>query len=429
MSELLKPLTLRQVYGLNPLLPPQDLTKETDSKSSFVYVSGNLTIIQRQDDQIILHGHTNDVSAFSVAMDKSLIVTGETSSIIIWDVNSLEPLQVYDTENYKPINLKFNKTSTKFASLEENSGKIRIYSVNSYAKLMEMEDAKTLRKCISHDKLMFSHEHEDYLLSFGNNSLCFFDLGSGSLSAVSKKLNLSDFGLHGEINDATFLNSIESKTGQSEITVATTMSNGHVVIWSGPSLAKMTYNRTIKLANESESLTTITLIQETNSIVIGSSTRKIRFYDENIKLKNWIANKQLVPNISGNITSISLMHEPNWSNENLAKNSQNKASQPKMAETTLEGKEFLTKHLLVTTTHGEVLRISHTGTTKTEEKSSVFSYGKSADNITCFVQHPNQSMLAIGLQESNTKTVNLELFDYENHGRVLRQNLSSLLEV
>jgi len=244
-----------------------------------------------------------------------------------------------------------------------------------------------------------------------------------TINSVSKGLSLNDFSINGTICDAKFL-----KSEPNNIEIATTMSNGHLVIWSGPSLSKVTYNRTIKLANENEALTTITLISD-STIVIGSSTRKIRFYDENIKLKNWIASKQMVPNISGNITSISLMHEPSWVEGSSSKEKAASSSSvpAKKAETTLEGQEFNTKNLLVTTTHGEVIRISHQGTTDKELKSSVHSYGKSADRITAFCPHPSQSLIALGLQETNTKVTSLELFDYETHNRVIRRNLSDVL--
>lgn len=435
MSEALKPLTLRQVYGLNPLIPPQDLTRETDEQLSFVYISGNLTIIQKEDDQIILHGHTNDVSAFDISPDKSILVTGEKSSLIVWDSKDLEPCFVFDNEEYTPGCLKFNRDSSKFASLDISSspglGKIRIYDLSQNSNVSDraaaaatttttLKDKNSLKFLANHTKLCFNHLKSEDLMSFGPTSLAFFDVANSSdtISPVGKGLTLSEFNINGSICDAKFL-----KSTSANVEVATTMSNGHVVIWSGPSLSKVTYNRTIKLAGENEALTTITLLSD-STIVIGSSFRKIRFYDENIKLKNWIASKEIVPSISGNITSISLMYEPSW----LGNTSKNKATTAKMAETTLEGQEFATKKLLVTTTHGEVVRISHQGTTNKESKSSVYSYGKSADKITAFVPHPNQSLVALGLQESNTKVTSIELFDYETHIRLARKNLSEILK-
>lgn len=170
----LRPLTLRQVYGLNPLLPPQDLTCETDENDSFVYCTGNLTIIQNGHDQIILHGHTNDVSAFDVAKDKSLIVTGELSSIIVWDVETLSPMTVFDSEEYTPISLVFNNSGTGLMSLDDN-GEIRYYELNKLQAArgnekgasFKLTEKHALRITSGHTKLSFS-ENDDYrVVSWG----------------------------------------------------------------------------------------------------------------------------------------------------------------------------------------------------------------------------------------------------------------------
>ena len=432
MSESpLKPLTLRQVYGLNPLLPPQDLTSESDKISSFVYVSGNLTIIQSGDEQIILHGHTNNVSAFDISPDKSLIVTGEASSIIVWDVCKLEPITVFDQENYRPIFVKFSNDNTKFATIDKE-GQIRVYDIfgsgdaNGSRTALAQLDQKC-KKWVGgqqHSKLIF--HNDSCLMSFGPHSLAFYQIKSEVSEDVvshrvsmfnNKNLNLADNSLSGSILDAAFYNSsqVGAEENNKEVEVATTMSNGHVVIWSGPNLSKIKYNRSIKLGNENESLTTINILSDIDLIIVGSSSRKIRFYDQNLKLKNWIASKQIVPNIYGQITSISLMHEPNWQPAKFQV-----ASQAKQAETTLDGYEFSTRHLLVTTDYGEVIRITHEGKTNVDSKSSVFSYGKSADLINSFCLHPSQELIALTLQNSKDGRISLELFDYVKNQRVKR---------
>lgn len=418
---MLRPLTLRQVYGLNPLLPPQDLTCDGDEQDSFVYTSGNLTIIQKGGEQIILHGHTNDVSAFDVAHDKSLIVTGEQSSIIVWDVCTLSPVIVFDSEPYTPISLVFNPSGTGLASLDSD-GEIRFYELKNdkvgNSCSARLTDKHALRKTSTHTKLVYSTENNDHLISFGCSSILPLkvNLEAGKISPCGHGTSLVDHEINGSICDTRFLIQSEVMTE-----CASSMSNGSVVIWKGESLDKLTYNRTIKLAPEHEHLTAIRIISE-STLAIGSSSRKIRFYDFNFKLKNAINSKHIIPGIHGNITSISLKYQPKYDPESKHGQPLGQPKLPKFAETTLDGKTFQTKSLLITTTHGEIIRIQYDGTTDIKNKSSVFQHGKSSDKITAFQPHTSQNVIALGLLSSATGMPALELFDYEKQARVIRKN-------
>ena len=147
---------------------------------------------------------------------------------------------------------------------------------------------------------------------------------------------------------------------------------------------------------------------------MGSSNRKIRFYDLEFKLKNVVNSKHIIPAIHGNITSISLKFQPKYDSETDL----GKPKQPKFAETTLEGEQFQTKNLLLTTSHGEIVRIQYDGTTDIKAKSSTLEHGKNSERITSFEPHRSQPLIALGLQSGRKFGSGVEIWFFWRFFRI-----------
>lgn len=407
---MIRPLTLRQVYGLNPKVPALDLTREGDPHDTFVYVSGNLTLIQQGDEQIILHGHTNNVSALDVSNDKSMVITAEKSTIIIWLVAELSPAMIFENDRYVPISIKFNKDASMFASLDTD-GVVRVYKTDNPQPIFEHQT----KRHYGFEKIQFCSEDSSCFAVYGLSSVMFFEINE--TLEFSKCQKLADSNINANINAMSFLRNDVDSSDTSRAWVAG-MSNGSLVIFKGNSHLNLSYNSHIKITGESESITALKLVSQ-NTLAVGSSYRRVRFYDTAIKLKNWISNKQILPGIHGNITSISLKYQPGYNPDKISQPTDN----PKLAETTLKGKSFFTTSLLVTTTHGEIVRINADATTDHEKKSSVLTHGKIACKINAFACHTNQNIVAIALENCNNKQNLIELYDYENERQVMKKKI------
>jgi hypothetical protein len=329
----------------------------------------------------------------------------------------LTPMTVFDSEEYTPISLAFNNSGSGLVSLDD-SGEVRYYQLgNNQTKYsFKLTEKHALRITSGHTKLSFS-ETDDYLLSFGPSSILPMKINfeSNSINACGHGQNLAEHEIHGTIHDTQFYNGKEC---------ASSMSNGCIVIWKpAENSNKLVYNRTIRLAPETEHLTVIKLISK-NTLAVGSSNRKIRFFNLEFKLKNVVNSKHIIPSIHGDITSISLKHQPKYDSQLDF----GKPSKPKFAETTLEGETFITKNLLLTTTHGEIVRIQYDGTTDIKSKSSTLEHGKNSEKITAFEPHRSQNIIALGLQSSVTNQSSIELFDYEKQSRITRKELHEIFE-
>lgn len=92
-------LNLRWAFGFNSSIPNLVYSLSTPKRNALFYVSSHTGVIHdtENDQQYLLQGHCNPITAVCVSADKRWIATadsGEEAMIIVWDAQKAVPVKI-----------------------------------------------------------------------------------------------------------------------------------------------------------------------------------------------------------------------------------------------------------------------------------------------------------------------------------------------
>lgn len=390
------PLRLEQCLGQQKYLPVVNLC--TGAGLSILYACCHCGVVfdVKDNEQVLLQGHSNTISCLTSSYDKSFLIIadkGVNSRVNIWKVSKekaitspVRSISYFKTHGVAAVAV--SSTGNFLAVL--NADPIQQLSIWNWVDPSKtpMFEIKIDPKLGYQKYLTFSPEDNNKVVSNSNKAVIFFywnDLQIASFSPTFGQIDVEK-----QVGDITASVFMKNKTMALS---ATQM--GKFILWEKYRPLNFEsikpYHRMEKLVRMQ--LKPITVLKTINKyIVTGDVAGQIKFYDESLKLVNWIQDVKL-----GSITTISFDYNVDFNVETPEETLE--------LDSILSKNAFFTPNFVFGTSMAKIVYVTANGT-----KHEVIQ-----DNFGCPIDsidvHPSKPLIALGGQNSLLRMINYKTRD------------------
>ena len=300
-------MNLEWVYGFSKDVIGGVLNLTDEHRKAYFYCAGNTGVVLdvATNEQILLQGHRNIITAAAVSMDKKFLVTvdyGENSMVIVWDSVTGLPIKTISTEEYGgAVAVDISSDASFIATLggdDPPPQKICIWewTTDREDPMFEAEMPQLISGDIQ-TCIKFNPDDETLLVTNGDARVVFWCWEEGSLKHFAPPISSKDFRQQiGNFTQTVFL-------PQSEFAVSAT-DRGDLLMWdqivSSSQEVKKTDKKATKIVRVHESSAITFLVCLGHYLVTGGADGNIRFFDFQFRILAWFEDLD-----AGPITSIS----------------------------------------------------------------------------------------------------------------------------
>ena len=299
-------LNLASVLGFSSNIAGSVGSLQTSEKDEVCYLSGHVLVLHNTTtgEQSKLQGHQNHITCMKITPDKKKVCTadkGEGSLLIVWDVDTHEPVQVLESTyayGFEAIDVSSSGKYLITVSAPEESQEFALWDLNDLSKgPICTENIEAADKQYS---IIFNQENEHEFISNGKDQTMFWTWQNASMKYFSPQVKSTDFKQPiGKFTQSIFLP--ESKSA------LTATSDGDVVVWDDSSIIHQKTDAGNRFASKVlrlHSQTILFLVTHGNYLVTGGADGFVRFFDSKLRLVAWFEDLG-----AGSVTSISFTHK------------------------------------------------------------------------------------------------------------------------
>ena len=383
------PISLEQCLGQEKDLPVVNLCRGEGLSIFYACCHCGVLYNVERKKQMLLQGHANSISCLTTTRNKKFLVVadrGPNSLVNIWKVNkkeaSCEPVRSMSYfKSYGVAALAICNTSKYLAVLSADPiQKLSIWNWFDPAET-PIKEIKISQKLGYQKFLLFCPDDNNRLVSNSNNSVIFYRWNELEIASFSPKFNNADVKTQvGEITSSIFLNNV---------TISATHL-GKFILWErtkSPGIESIQpFHRMDKLVKmQGKAITVLTTVNK--YVVTGDVAGQIKFYDESLKLVNWLQDLKL-----GAITTISFDFNVDYYQEAPEESLQ--------LDLVLSKNAFSTPNFVFGTSMAKTVYVTANGT-----KPEVIQ-----DNFGCPIDsidvHPAKPLIALGGQNGLLRMIN-----------------------
>ena len=273
------PLNGAWCFGLNKEVGVLNVSPN-DSKKQIFYAAGHTGIMYDfiKNTQSLLQGHTNNISCIAASGNKRWIVMGDTGKdnmISIWDATTATPIRyIFDVGGVNSLAIS-NDARYVAIITSMNEFKVWDWTAENDKPVHQQEIEAT-----EQNQLVFNPMNSFELMSNSSDEAIFYHFNEKTLTVHAPDLPEKDFNRNiGNFSQGVFMpNSSDALAASNDgtVTVFTKISRSEI-----PAIKKV--SKIVKLIDAP-----ITIMETLDNLIgIGSSDGSVRFYDQQLRLRNW----------------------------------------------------------------------------------------------------------------------------------------------
>ena len=365
-------LNISWCFGFNKEVGVMNISPN-NSKKLILYAAGHTGIIYDfvNNTQTLLQGHTSNITCIAASGNKRWIALGDNgpdNMISIWDTTSGTPIRnIFDVGGV--MSLAISNDARYVAMISSLNNEFVIWDWTSE------NDEPLFRKELDANPqtfLTFNPENSSELASNSLHEVIFYHFDDKNLTVHIPDLPEKDFNKPiGNFSQTAF------KPGSTEALAGS--KDGSVTVFDNDGLAENgAYKRVLKLVKLiDDPITVVTNFDDL--VVVGSKDGAVRFYDSQLRIKNWYGTFD-----SGCVDSISFA----CNDKNSSKSDDSIKAIP--AESTLTAEPFIVTDFTISTDESIICHVP----AKTNQVKKLLQ--EHDDAVKAIDTHPVSNYIAVG---------------------------------
>lgn len=347
-----------------------------DSKKLILYAAGHTGVIYDfvNNTQLLLQGHTANITCIAVSGNKRWVVMGDggpDNMISVWDTTTGTPIRnIFDVGGV--MSLAISNDARYIAAISSSSNEFVLWDWTS-----DNEEALFRKELDANPQtfLAFNPENSNELVSNSLHEVIFYHFDEDNLTVHMPDLPEKDFNKPiGNFSQTAF------KTGSTEVIAGSR--DGSVTVFDNEGNAENgAFKKVLKLVKLiDDPITVVTNFEDL--MVVGSKDGSVRFYDSQLRVKNWYGTFN-----SGTIESVSFAAKEKTS---FTEDEEEAVSKAMPAQSTLRAEPFLITDFTVSTEESKVCHVP----AKTNKVKKILQ--EHNDAVKAVDTHPISDYIAIG---------------------------------